>query len=149
LGGYPTTWNDDDVGEHLSSDMMIFSDDGDTAFFVPVTGADLRKEKYRGEERTRAHVGVVCCGETGVGEPETWVFQDWPVPKRALRRFRALLRKSGKGEFLRRVILKIVRVGKSGDQKTRYDITRFSEVPDEARAVVDALTAEGLEAEDA
>lgn len=146
MGGYPKVWEDDAVDEHLKSDMMVFGDDGDMAYFVPVTGAKLVKEEAFGQKRERAHIGVVCCGETDVGDKDSWVFQDWPVPKRALRRFRALVRKSADGEFLGRKILKIVRVGKSGDQKTRYEIDVFSDLPDEARAVVDALTADALDA---
>lgn len=137
---YPRDWDDEAADDFTSSDLMVLSEDGATAHFIPLTPPKLTEEEAFGKKRERMHIGVARIGDGEIGTPDTWFVQDWPVSVRIFRGYRALREKYPEG-FEGKQILTIVRDGVKNDQATVYHLSVVQPVTADVEDVVTELTA--------
>lgn len=142
---YPREWDDEAADAFTASDLLVLSDDGEQALFVPLTSPKPVTEQAFGATRERMHIGVARVGDTEIGTPDTWHVQDWPVGVRLFRRYRMLRSRTvGADAFEGAKILRLVREGEAGNQKTAYHLDVVQDVTPDAADVVKALTEEAF-----
>jgi len=111
-----TGWAGLDESGFLDSEMLILSDDGDMACFVPMTEPVMVTEKTDWGPKEKAVVQVVRCGDAEISNPDAWTVQSLGLGKRQTRAYRRHA-EGNEGK----IILRMIRHGAAGDQGTRYE----------------------------
>lgn len=109
-------WDHLDDEDFFKSELLILTEDGDAACFIPMEEPWLETEKVFGNLKTSAVVPVVRCGDAEPLPSEQWFMQAVTFGKRQARAYRALVQgEEGK------VIVKMTRHGKPNDTNTTYE----------------------------
>jgi hypothetical protein len=118
-----TGWDSDAVEDFGRGEMLILSEDGEQAHFVPLTPPEIQEEDAFGGKRYRAVVMVARCGDDEIVPPADWYLQEYRLASRVFRQYKALAARC-EGE----VMLHLVRVGARNDTNTKYKMRSVAEI---------------------
>lgn len=131
-----TGWDELDGEGFFDSELLILSDDGEAACFVPMGEPTLESEKAFGKTIVKAVVPVIRCGDAEPEEPGAWYAQEARFGKRQARAYRTLAEgQEGK------VMLRITRHGEPNSQDTKYTFELVDKLPDDLQKKVAEIDA--------
>ncbi len=120
-----TGWASDDVMEFTKGEMVILSEDGETAHFLPLTEPEIQEEDTQWGKRRRAVVQTVRMGDGGMDGREDWIGQELRLSKRAFGKYQ----QEAAGEE-GKTVFKMVRDGGPNNTKTKYHFSAVGTLTD-------------------